>query len=129
MTVELQYLTWVTLFTALLWVPYVLNMILVRGLIDAIGYPENPKPLSPWASRMRAAHSNAIENLVVFGILVLVVHAVSANSETTALACLIYFWARVVHFFSYAFGIPLVRTLAFVAGFACQVALALEILF
>lgn len=128
MTVELQYLTWVALFTALLWVPYILNMILVRGLADAVGYPEDPKPLAPWAARMKAAHKNAIENLAVFGVLVLVAHAVGANSETTALACVVYFWARVIHFFVYAFRIPLVRTLAFVVGFGCQVAVALEIL-
>jgi len=128
MTVELQYLTWTTLFTAVLWIPYILNLILVRGLIDAVGYPENPKPLAPWASRMQSAHKNAIENLAVFAALVLVAHVAGANSATTALACIIYFWARVVHFIAYAFRIPLVRTLAFVVGFGCQIALALEIL-
>ena len=68
MTVELTYLTWVATFTAIIWIPYILNMIMVRGLIDAVGYPENPKPLAPWATRMKAAHYNAVENLVVFGV-------------------------------------------------------------
>ena len=67
MTTELTYLTWVTTLTALIWIPYILNMIMVRGLVDAVGYPEDPAPLSPWAASMKAAHSNAVENLVVFG--------------------------------------------------------------
>ena len=29
-TIELTYLTWTTVFTALMWVPYILNTIIVR---------------------------------------------------------------------------------------------------
>lgn len=128
MTVELEYLTWVTVFTALMWMPYILNMIIVRGLVDAVGYPEDPKPLAAWANRMKGAHSNAVQNLVIFAALVLVAHVAGVNNETTALACAIYFWARVVHFAVYTFRIPWVRTLAFVVGFGCQIALAWQIL-
>ena len=88
-TIELTYLTWTAVFTALMWMPYILNAIIVRGLINAVGYSENPKPLASWAARMKQAHSNAIENLVVFGLLVFVVQAAGANNETTALACAI----------------------------------------
>jgi uncharacterized MAPEG superfamily protein len=128
MTVELQYLTWVTAFTALMWIPYILNMIAVRGVLDAVGYPVNPKPLAPWAARMKAAHYNAVENLVVFAALVLIAHAVNVKGEATALACVTYFWARVAHFAAYTFGIPWVRTLAFVVGFGCQMTLAWRLL-
>ena len=71
MTRELTYLVWVTTLTAVMWIPYILNMIAVRGVADAVGYPENPKPMAPWATRMKAAHANAVENLVVFAALVL----------------------------------------------------------
>ena len=128
MAIELKYLTWVAVFTALMWIPYILNMIAVRGLIDAVGYPEDPKPLAPWADRMKGAHSNAVQNLVVFAALVLVAHVAGVNNETTVLACAVYFWARVVHFAVYTFRIPWVRTLAFVVGFGCQIALAWQIL-
>ena len=128
MSVELKYLTWTALLTALMWVPYILNTIVVRGLIDAVGYPANPKPLAPWATRMKAAHYNAVENLVVFAALVLVANALKIPGEATALACATYFWARVVHLAAYTFGIPWVRTLAFAVGFACQVVLAWKIL-
>lgn len=128
MSVELKYLTWTALLTALTWVPYILNTVMVRGLIDAVGYPENPKPLAPWATRMKAAHYNAVENLVVFAALVLVANALKISGEATALACATYFWARVVHLAAYTFAIPWVRTLAFAVGFACQVVLAWKIL-
>jgi len=128
MTSELMYLTWVSILTALLWVPYILNMIAVRGLVDAVGYPDNPPPMAGWAQRMKAAHNNAIENLVVFAALVLVVHATGSSNETTVLACQLYFWARVVHVLAYTFAIPWVRTLAFVVGFVCQMLLAVELL-
>jgi len=128
MTVELKYLTLVTALTSLIWIPYILNMIMVRGVIDAVGYPENPKPLAPWAGRMKAAHYNAVENLVVFAALVLTAHVLNVHGEATAMACVIYFWTRLVHVLAYTFRIPWVRTLAFVVGFGCQVTLALKIL-
>ena len=128
MTVELKYLALVAAFTAVMWIPYILNVIMVRGVMDAVGYPENPKPLAPWARRMKAAHYNAVENLVVFAALVLIAHVAGAKSEATALAAVIYFWARVVHFLAYTFAVSWVRTLAFSVGVACQITLACKIL-
>ncbi len=128
MASELMSLTWVTTLTALMWMPYILNLIAVRGLVDAVGYPEDPKPLSPWAAKMKAAHSNAVENLVVFAALVLIANAADVSNAVTVLACQIYFWARLVHLLSYTFAIPWVRTLAFAAGFACQIAIVLQLI-
>ena len=125
---ELMYLVWITILTALLWIPYVLDRIAVLGLADTVGYPENPKPLSPWASRMKAAHANAIENLVVFATLVLVANALGVTSSATVFACALYFWARLVHAFAYTIALPWVRTLAFAGGFAAQAILAWQLI-
>jgi uncharacterized MAPEG superfamily protein len=127
-TTELIYLTWVAALTALMWVPYALNLITVRGLVAAVSYPVDPKPLAPWATRMKQAHANAIENLVVSGLLVFAAHVAGVNNEATALACAFYFWARVVHLMAYTFGIPWVRTLSFAVGFICQISLVVQIL-
>jgi uncharacterized MAPEG superfamily protein len=78
----------------LLWVPYILNLILVRGPKDAIGDPEHPKPIAAWAERLKAAHYNAVENLVVFAALVLVAHAAGVSDEATRMSAVVYFWAR-----------------------------------
>lgn len=129
MTIELNYLTLVAFLTGIMWIPYILNLISVRGLTEAVGYPENPKPLSAWASRMKAAHANAVENLVVFAALVLVIENANLNNEITALACAIYFWARLVHVAVYTARIPWARTLAFAVAFGCQFTLAVQILF
>jgi len=128
MTTELKYLALVAALTAFIWIPYILNTIMVRGVLDAVGYPENPKPLARWATRMKAAHYNAVENLVVFAALVLVANAIGVKGGATAMACMIYFWARAVHLLAYTFAIPWVRTAAFAVGFGCQVTLACKIL-
>jgi uncharacterized MAPEG superfamily protein len=128
MTEEVTYLGWLTLITALLWIPYILNMIKVRGLLDAVGYPEHPKPMAPWANRMKAAHYNMIENLVIFGLLVLILNDAGISNDTTVIASIIFFWARIVHVVAYTFAIPWVRTITFLIGFGCQIALALQLL-
>jgi uncharacterized MAPEG superfamily protein len=116
-------LTWVIALSAVMWVPYILNTIMVQGLADAVGYPENPKPLAPWAQRMKKAHYNSVENLVMFGALVLMLNVLGISNATTVLACNVYFWARLVHYVVYSAGIPWLRTLSFAAGWLCIVAL------
>jgi uncharacterized MAPEG superfamily protein len=128
MDTELMYLVAVTAFTGLMWIPYILDRIAVWGLVDTVGYPDAPKPQSPWAQRMKAAHANAVENLVVFAALVLVAHVVGVSNSVTATACIVYFWARVVHFFAYMAALPWVRTLGFVVGFFAQAAIAWQLL-
>ena len=128
MKTELVYLTWVSVLTGILWIPYILDRIVVRGLSDAVGYPANPKPVSPWADRLMKAHSNAVENLVVFATLVLAAHAAGISGDAIATACAVYFWARVVHVLAYTFAVPWVRTLAFAAGFYAQAVIAWQLL-
>ena len=128
MTPELTSLTWVAALSAVMWIPYILNTIMVRGLVDAVSYPADPKPLAPWAERMKKAHYNSVENLVLFAALVLIAHAAGVSSETTVLACTVYFWARLVHLLAYTFAIPWVRTLSFAVGWLSCVALLIELL-
>ena len=128
MSIELTYLAWVSAFTAVMWVPYILDRLAVRGLVDTVGYPENPAPQSPWAVRMKAAHANAIENLAVFAALVLIANAANLSNPATVLACQVYLWARIVHFLAYTARLPWIRTLAFAAGFVCQITIAWQLL-
>jgi uncharacterized MAPEG superfamily protein len=121
-------LVWVTALTGILWIPYILNTIAVRGLMNAVGYPAEPKPLAAWAEKLKCAHYNAVENLVIFATLVLIASAAGISNETTVLACTVYFWARLVHVIAYTLAIPWVRTLAFVAGFAAQALLVLQLI-
>ena len=128
MSIELRYLALVTVLTGLTWVPYILNTLMVQGLVNAVGYPENPKPLAPWARRMKLAHYNSVENLVVFASLVLVAHAAGISNAAIASSATVYFWARVVHLAAYTFAIPWVRTAAFAVGVGSQACIAWHIL-
>ncbi|CAN5262707.1 MAPEG family protein [soil metagenome] len=128
MTRELFWLTLTVIFTGLLWVPYVLNRCQVRGLGGAMANPSrNDKPLADWANRLLFAHDNAVENLVVFAPLVLILNAIDYSSKWTVLACAVYFWSRVAHLILYTLGVPFLRTLTFLIGFFAQAALALAI--
>ncbi|TGN40260.1 MAPEG family protein [Marinobacter confluentis] len=120
MTTELFYLTLTTLLTGTLWIPYIVNRIAVRGLGEAMGYPDTPKPQSPWAQRLMKAHQNAVENLVVFTALVLVANAMEIGTESTAIASMVYFWMRLAHAVAFTFKIPLVRTFSFFISFGAQ---------
>ena len=127
MKTELFYLALTAVFTGLLWVPYVLDRFVVRGIGDTVGYPDNPKPQSPWAQRLMKAHVNAVENLVVFATLVLVASALGISGSSLATAAILYFWARVAHAVVYTLGLPWLRTLAFTAGFIAQMWVAVMI--
>jgi uncharacterized MAPEG superfamily protein len=128
MKTELFYLALVATFTALLWIPYVLNRFAVCGITDTVGYPAVPKLLSPWAERLKKAHANAVENLVVFAALVFAANALGLSGGLIATAAIIYFWSRVVHALAYTFALPWVRTLGFTGGFVAQMLVAWQIL-
>jgi uncharacterized MAPEG superfamily protein len=85
------------------------------------------KPQAAWAQRMMAAHTNAVENLVIFAPLVLAAQSMSIATPATAFACALYFWSRLAHVVVYTLGIPVLRTLSFVGGFVAQAILVLAI--
>jgi uncharacterized MAPEG superfamily protein len=121
---ELKWLVLTVILTGILWIPYILDRIMVRGLMGAMANPSrNDTPQSPWAQRLYFAHTNAVENLAIFAPLVLILALQNHSTQSTLLACAVYFWARLVHAVVYTMGVPVVRTLAFAAGFAAQVAL------
>jgi uncharacterized MAPEG superfamily protein len=124
LTPELYALVLVAFATALMWIPYLVARIGLRGLMPVMGNPDPSQAPDPaWVDRARRAHVNAIENLAVFAPLVLVAHALGLTGGTIASACAVYFWARVVHAAAYTFAVPWARTLAFTVGFGAQVAI------
>ncbi|MBY0382005.1 MAG: MAPEG family protein [Xanthobacteraceae bacterium] len=128
MTRELFWLTLTVIMTGLLWIPYTVNRCQVRGVTGAMANPSrNAKPQAEWANRLMFAHDNAVENLIVFAPLVLILNAIDYSSKWTVLACAVYFWSRLAHLVVYVMGIPVLRTLAFVIGFFAQAVLAIAI--
>lgn len=128
MKAELFWLTLTTVLTGLVWVPYILDRVAVRGLMGAMDNPSpRAKPQSGWAVRLMNTHINQVENLVIFGILVLVLDALAISTPATVLACAVFFWARLAYVVIYTLGVPVLRTVAFTVGFLAEVALVLAI--
>src|SRR5256885_16474273 len=101
---------------------------MVRGRRGAAANPSpSDTPQSAWAQRMIAAHTNTVENLVVFAALALAAQALNIHTATTAFACALFFWCRLIYVVVYTAGIPVVRTLAFVGGFVAHAILVLAI--
>lgn len=117
--------------TAIFWAAYVLNRFFVFGIGGSMqnAAPAEPGRLAPWAQRAQRAHTNAVENLVVFATLVLTAHGLGlTNLGSIGVAAQVYFWARLVHYIVYTAGVPGVRTVAFLAGFGAQMVVAFAIL-
>ncbi len=126
----LEWLAASALMTALFWVPYVLERMVALGVMGALSPvdPEDELKQALWARRSKRGHYNAVENLVVFATLVLAAFAMGKGDEPGILAATqVYFWARLVHFPAVTFGLPGIRTLAFLAGFGAQIVVALRI--
>ncbi len=114
--------------TGSLWIPIIINRIRENGAWNALRNPNrDERPKAAWADRLMWAHANAVENLVVFAALVFAAHAVGAHTQMMVAATAAYFFARLLHVIIYTAGVPLLRTLAFVAGYAAQIAVAIEV--
>lgn len=124
-TVELYLLIVVIMFTATMWVPYVVARSFSKTSAgkDTLGlaYPA-------WGLRAKHAHINALENLAVFAPLVLIASLAAVSSPATVLAAKAYLAARIVHYGAYLAGMSLLRTLAFLAGWSATMAFAVSLI-
>ena len=126
---DIYWLVLTVVLTALLWIPQILHSILRAGIKTALLYPDEAATQhADWAVRSKAAHNNAVENLVIFAPLVLLVLLLDIGNELTALTTWVYFITRVFHYVMHVLAIPMMRTISFVIGFACQLILGISIL-
>jgi uncharacterized MAPEG superfamily protein len=101
MTIQLYWLIIVSLLTSLMWLPYILNRIAVRGLMSALSSTPGDSPHADWAERSILAHRNAVENLAIFAPLVLATHVLGVGTSLTGLMCMLYCSARIIHYVIY----------------------------
>ena len=115
--------------TSVLFWPYIINRMKEHGIWQAMWNPQpDTRPKAQWAERLMRAHTNAVENLVIFVPLVLVLQLVGTSTAITENACILYFFVRLAHALFYTFAVPLLRTVVFVIGWGCQMVLALTLL-
>ena len=111
---EFRMLAYSAFLCLVLWIPYILSEIQVRGLARAVGYPTGfYDDLPDWAQRNQRAHMNLVENLAPFAALVLIAGIAGQTSAATAFGATLFFWARVVAAIVHIAGIPWIRTIAF----------------
>ena len=125
-------LTYVILYTLMMWMPYIMaqfysngtfSLAYLDGVWKKMSY-DDPKlmrvPPPAWADRAARAHLNAVENLVIFAPLVLMAQAKGIDVDLMAQTYLI---ARILHYPAQCIGphMPAVRTLAFATGWAACV--------
>lgn len=85
-------------------------------------------PLSPLADRLGRAQANLFETLPLFIGAVLLAHAADVGTAHTVLGAELYFWARVLYLPLYALGVPVVRTLVWLASVAGLAMIVLAVL-
>jgi len=88
------------------------------GFKAMLGGRDDVQPLTGWGGRVVRAHSNLIDNLVLFGAVVLSVHAVGLSNDFTALGSVIFLACRVAHAIFYIGGVPVLRTVVYLGGAA-----------
>jgi uncharacterized MAPEG superfamily protein len=89
-----------------------------RGLPWGVGPRDDPAaPLGRFGGRIERAFRNFLETFPFFLGAVLMANALGKHTAMSALGAEIYFWARVAYLPTYVFGIPVLRTLLWVASF------------
>jgi len=110
MSLELTLLIWSVGLTFVQMLVAVSGATLQFGLPDIAGNRENMPPATSWAGRAQRAHDNMLENLVLFGMLVLVTEIANKNNAMTGFGAQLFFWARVIYAIIYVIGLPWLRT-------------------
>ena len=88
-----------------------------NGLSAQAGSRDNLAEPTVLRKRLQRLTVNFQENLVMFGLVVLVAHAADVSNDQTALGASLFFYARVAHAVVYAFGLPWIRPLCWFVSF------------
>lgn len=127
--IEINWLVYTIICTAFMWVPYIVRLVLQLGPLNALAETEgDARHKYAWAARAKRAHYNAIENLIIYAPLVILICLLGLNNEQTKSACIVYFFARIGHYFVYTFGVKYMRTPLFAIGFVCQIVLMVTLI-
>ena len=125
---ELMYLAWAVALTVVQMLIAVAGSASVVGLMPLFGNREGLPALTGWAGRAQRAHHNMLENLVLFGALVLIAVISQKTNNSTLLGAQLFLWARLAYAVIYVAGITYLRTLAWLISIIGLVIIFLQIL-
>jgi uncharacterized MAPEG superfamily protein len=116
MSIELTML----LYVVILFVAQLIAQIIAEMMEHGIGYLmssrddwKNPTGI---AGRIERAYFNLLETMPAFAALILIALYTGKVNDMTALGSQIYFWGRLAYFPIYITGIPVLRTLIWIAS-------------
>jgi uncharacterized MAPEG superfamily protein len=123
MTTDLQVLAWTLVLAVVqIFLPAAARTRQYGVKWNASARDADMPPPSPLAGRLARAQANLFETLPLIVGAVLIAHVGGADPATTTLGAEIYLGARIVYLPLYAFGVPYVRSLAWLV---CLVGLAI----
>ena len=129
MTTDLFYLALTAGLCAFLWMPYIIGYVVTGGPLTPQEYRDGAVRQAPaWIARAERTHMNLVENIGHFAALVLIAHVSGEANSTTAIATTAFFWFRIGHATVHIAGIPYIRTLIYLFGFAAEVVILVQIL-
>lgn len=117
------------LWIGLAWLPYILDRIIVRGLLGAMAnYDAAAAPQSAWAVRAMRAHTVAVEAFVAFAPLAVLAMIRIPEDSYPGTSAMTFFIGISAHYIIYCLGIPVLRTLAFALAVFSTAGLGLRVL-
>ena len=111
------------------WLPYLLDRIMVRGLVGAMANPSpDLAPQSDWAVRAKAAHVVAIQAFSAFAPLAILAMIRIPEDGYPNILAMTFFIGIFAHYVIYVIGITVLRTLSFSLAAMSTLALGLRVL-
>lgn len=130
MTYELSVLAWnAVLLIVLIMVSANANL-LTMGFAWGIGNRDTPSTVTGWGARASRAANNQLENLLLFGVFVLIAHLANVHSSLTILGAQLFLVGRLAHAITYVAGLSFlgVRTAAFAVALTGTILIAYAVL-
>ena len=130
MTYELTALAWsAVMLIALIMISANANT-MSMGMAWGLGNRDEPANVTGWAARARRTYLNHLENLLSFGLLVIVAHLAGVHSGMTVLGAQLFLFGRLAYSAIYIAGITTlgVRTLAYFVALIGTLMIAYAIL-
>jgi len=128
MTPELTYVTYAVILLIAHMLIQATASDLSKGIGWALGPQDEQRDPSIVAGRLERALTNYAYNLPAFIALALMLRVTDLGTATTATGAALWFWARLAYIPAYASGLPLVRSIAWVASLIGLVMMLLPLL-
>lgn len=128
MTTELKILLLTVAWTFVLLTPITLARLMTpNGVKWAIGNRDSDSRLPLWHDRAIKAHSNMIENLIPFSVIILVAQLAEVSNIWTIGGSVAFLIFRILHGVCYWFGLTPWRTHVFILSLVAEALIAYQI--